>query len=129
VLGFGSSKKAKKAARRAAAESARQERVVTDERIRQLVNQETALRGTTIARQAGSGGVVNQGSVLQILDEQAKEFAIERRITESVGASRVKQALDQGAAAGRQLQAQGLAGLFAGLGQAASIAYGAGKKG
>jgi hypothetical protein len=126
VLGLGGSRKAKKAARRAAAEAARQEKLVTEERLRQLLNQEAALRGTTIARQAGAGGVVNQGSILQILAEQANEFAIERRITESVGASKVKQALDQGAAAARQFRAQGLAALFAGIGEAASTAYGAG---
>jgi hypothetical protein len=123
VLGLGGSKKAKKAARRAAAEAARQERLVTEERLRQLLNQEAALRGTTIARQAGAGGVVNQGSILQILAEQANEFAIERRITESVGASKVKQALDQGEAAAKQFASQGLAGLFTSIGQAASIAY------
>jgi hypothetical protein len=119
-------KKASKAAKRAAREAARQEQVVTNERLRQIAQEERTLAGQTVARSAGAGGVVNQGSILQILAEQAREFGIESRVTRSAGASRVKQALDQGKATSQQFEAQGLSNLFAGIGQAAGIAYDAG---
>lgn len=126
VLGFGGSKKAEKAAKRAAAEQARQEKVVTKEKVRQLFAEERTLAGTTVARQAGSGGVVNKGSILDILAEQASQFRIERRTVEQAGASRVAAALAQGSSVAAQASAQGLANLFQGVGQAVNIAYGAG---
>lgn len=126
ALSFGGSKSAKRAAKRAAAEQARQERVVTEARIEQLFKEERSLAGTTVARQAGSGGVVNQGSVLQILKEQADEFRLERDTVRSAGASRVAVALAQGSSVASQASAQGLASLFQGIGQAVNIAYGAG---
>jgi hypothetical protein len=126
VLGGIGGKKASKAAKRAAREAARQEQVVTNERLRQIQQEERTLAGQTVARSAGAGGVVNQGSILQILAEQAREFAIESKVTRDAGASRVKMALDQGKATSRQFEAQGLSNLFAGIGQAAGIAYNAG---
>lgn len=123
ALGAIGGNKAKKAAKKAAAEQARQEAVVTTERIRQLRQEERSLYGRTRAVGAGSGGVVGQGSMLQILAEQAREFERERRITKSVGASRVKAALDQGEAIGDQAFYSGLGNLFAGIGSAAGIAY------
>lgn len=123
ALGFGSSRSASKAAKRAAAEAARQERVVTKERLRQIDQEERSLRGTTLANAAASGSVVRSGSVLGILAEQAREFERERRITQSVGASKVRATLAQGNSVANQYQAQGLASLFSGLGSAASIAY------
>ena len=120
ILGGLGGNKAKKAARRAAAEQARQENVVTAERIRQLQQEERSLAGRTRAISAGSGAVVGQGSILQILAEQAREFERERRIVKSVGASRAKAALDQGRAVGDQAFYGGLGNLFAGIGSAAN---------
>jgi len=121
VLGFSSGRRAKRAARRAAAEQARIEAMVTGERIRQIYQSERTLSGETIARAAGSGIVTTQGSPLMILAEQAYEFERERRFTKQVGASRANAALAEGRSIGRQYQAQGLQNLFAGLGQAASM--------
>jgi hypothetical protein len=126
VLGGLGGSKASKAAKKAAAEQARQEQVVTNERLRQIQQEERTLAGQTVARSAGAGGVVNQGSILQILAEQAREFRIEERVTRNAGASRVRTALAQGQSAARQFEAQGLSSLFAGIGQAAGIAYNAG---
>ena len=123
ALSFSGSKSAKKAARRAAAEQARQEKVVTEERIRQLYQEERSLSGRTRAISAGSGAVVGQGSILQILAEQASEFERERRITRSVGASRVKASLDQGKAIGDQAFYSGLGNLFQGIGSAVNLGY------
>lgn len=114
--------KASKAAKKAAADAALQEKIVTTERLRQIQQEERTLAGQTVARSAGAGGVVNQGSILQILAEQAREFRIEERVTRNAGASRVATALAQGKAASQQFEAQGLSSLFAGIGQAAGIA-------
>jgi hypothetical protein len=119
-------KSGSKAAKKAAEEAARQEKVVTAERIRQLQQEERSLAGQTRARSAGAGAVIGSGSVLQVLAEQASEFARERRIVKQAGASRARAALDQGNAVANQAFYGGLGNLFAGLGQAAGTAYNAG---
>jgi hypothetical protein len=123
VTSFVGGRRASKAAKRAAAEASRQEKVVTRERLLQIDQEEKSLRGTTLARAAGSGSVVGSGSVLAILAEQAREFERERVITRSVGASKVRATLAQGDSVAAQASAQGLANLFSGLSSAASLAY------
>jgi hypothetical protein len=123
VLGGISGRKSSRAAKRAAAEAARAERLVTEERLIQIDQEERAVRGTTMARAAGSGSVVGSGSVLAILAEQAREFERERSITRRAGASRVRATLAQGDAIASQARAQGLGSLFQGLSSAAWMGY------
>jgi hypothetical protein len=123
IGGFLGGSKASKAAKRAAAEAARQEGVVTQERVRQIAQEERTLAGQTVARTAGSGSVVTQGSPLQILAEQKREFAKEGLVVRLAGASRASAALASGRSVAAQASAQGLSALFAGIGQAANIAY------
>ena len=80
--------KASHAARRAGREEARLEGLVTAEKIRNLEVDERVMRGETRAQVAGSGVKVGEGSPLQILAEQARSFAAERKITGEVGASK-----------------------------------------
>jgi len=126
VSGLVGGSKAKKAAKRAAAREADIEQQVTTERLDRLALERRSLAGTTVARAAGSGVLIGSGSVLQILAEQAREFERERSITARVGASRASAAIASGRALGQQYQAQGLQSLFAGISQAAGIAYNAG---
>lgn len=114
-------KSAKKDAERQGEEEARLEGLVTDERLRQLGKEEKALAGTTIAAAAGSGVKVGTGSPLEILAEQASEFAFERLITERVGASKAKLALDRGRSVGSRAQSQSYAQAIQGFSSAFQI--------
>jgi hypothetical protein len=93
---------AAKDAKRAAAEDARLEGIVTREKIRQIGVEERVLRGETIAAAAGSGVKAGVGSPLQILAEQAREFGRQKTITSEVGASKAASALQRGQMAGSQ---------------------------
>lgn len=106
-----------------AAEEARLEGIVTEEKLRQLEKQEIAMRGATIAATAGAGVRVGEGSPLAILAEQRFEFAREKQVTKEVGASRAALALQQGRAIGKQAKysgytqaARGLSDMFRILG-------------
>jgi transcription elongation GreA/GreB family factor len=123
VAGLLGSRSAARAAKRAAAAAARQEKAVTEERLRQIDREERSLSGVTLARSAGSGSVVNAGSPLLILAEQAREFDRERLVTREAGASRTRAALQQGDAVASQARAQGLQSLFQGIGTAVSLGY------
>lgn len=85
--------KASHAAKRAGREEARLEGLVTAEKIRNLGIDERVMRGETRAQVAGSGVKVGEGSPLQVLAEQARSFAAERKITSEVGASKADLAL------------------------------------
>jgi hypothetical protein len=126
VAGLIGSSKASKAAKRAARIEAANEKIATDERIKQISQEERTLAGVTRARAAGAGFVITQGSVLNLLAEQAREFERERKITARVGASKVATALAGGKAVAQQYKAQGVGNLFAGLSQAALLAQQAG---
>ncbi len=118
ISGFVGSKKASKAAKKQAAEEARLEGLVTQEKLRQLRIDERTVYGETLAGYAGGGvqavapelqetgfnrllGTTasvrpQSGSPQQILAEQAKTFQAERDITATVGASKVAQSLAHG---------------------------------
>ena len=126
ISGFIGSKKAGKAAKEQAQEEARLEGLVTQEKLRQLGIDERILYGETLAGYA-SGGVqavapsltgparTQTGSPTQVIQEQRKEFAAERLITEQVGASKVKQSLDRGDALKNQYKWQGYANVASGI--------------
>jgi hypothetical protein len=107
ISGFVGSKKAGKAAKKQSAEEARLEKLVTDEKLRNLRTEERTVYGQTLAGFA-SGGVLATaptlggtatpltGSPSTIIDEQRKTFADERSITRQVGASKVAQSLQHG---------------------------------
>jgi hypothetical protein len=82
-------KKGKKAGR----EQAFAEQTVTKAKVEDLLKEERAMKGATIAGAAGSGVKVNQGSPLQILAEQAREFERERMTVKEVGATKTAAAL------------------------------------
>lgn len=117
---FGGSS-AKKKAKRQAAEEARIEGEITAERVRQIDKEEEVLAGTTVARTAGSGVKVNSASPLEILADQAFEFERERAITESVGASKARAALDRGSAVASQIDANTIQSSVAGLSSIFSV--------
>jgi hypothetical protein len=123
ISNFVGSKKAGKAAKKQSEEEARLEKLVTDEKLRNLRTDQRSLYGETLAGFA-SGGVlarapslesnltlgdsfggpgayggsasVMTGSPSAVINEQALEFARERDITRKAGASKVAQSLQHG---------------------------------
>lgn len=112
-------KKAERAAKSQAAEEARLEGIVTEEKLRQMNIEEMVTRGETIAAAAASGVEVGKGSVLDILSEQAYNFQRERGAVKSAGATRASNALARGSMAASQARYQGIS---TALNQAANIA-------
>ena len=107
ISNFVGSKKAGKAAKKQSEEEARLEKLVTDEKLRQLGIDERTTYGQTLAGFAsggvlataptlGGGATPLTGSPSTIIDEQRKTFADERSITRQVGASKVAQSLQHG---------------------------------
>jgi hypothetical protein len=118
-------RKADRDAKRAAAEEARLEGLVTREKVRQIGVEERVMRGDTIAAVAGSGVKAGEGSPLQILAEQAREFGRQRSIVSEVGATKAAAALTRGSMIGQQARYQSystasnqFAQMFSLLGQA-----------
>jgi len=120
VISLIGASKAKSSARKAAAEEARLEGIVTGAKIETLQQEETVLRGQTIAGAAGSGVNVTKGSPLQILAEQAKTFAREKKTVATAGASRAAQAKTRGRMVGQQAMYHGISSALGSFGQAAS---------
>ena len=119
-----------------AEEEARLEGIVTEERLRQMDVEEMVTRGETIAAAAASGvevsgrqadmdgpvgekSVMGKGSVVDILAEQAYNYAREREAVSEAGATRAANALSRGAMAAEQARYQGIS---TALNQAANIA-------
>ncbi|GAG69466.1 unnamed protein product [marine sediment metagenome] len=104
VTNFLGSRKAAKAAEEQSEEEARIEGLITDEKLRQLKLDERDMYGETLAQYSGSGviglmnGAPTTGSPKTLIDEQAKTFADQRKITKEVGASNVAQSLMGGEA-------------------------------
>ncbi len=117
IAGFLGSRKAAKAAKAQSKEQAAIEQKLTTERVRQLGKEEDALYGQTLARYAGGGVMATPqaGTPQQVLAEQKEEFGYERQITQDVGASNVKQTLQQGRATANAYKYQGYANLASGL--------------
>jgi hypothetical protein len=138
IAGFIGSRKAAKGAKKEAEQEAAYERMVTDERLRQLGIEERVLFGETIAGYA-SGGVqarapgleqtrTQVGSPMSVISEQTREFAAERQITRDVGASRVQQSLTRGKNVANQYKWTGYANVASSisniLGNYAGMKYG-----
>jgi len=126
VASFIGSKKASKAAKEEAAEQARLEGLVTGEKLRRLDIDERTLYGETVAGYAG-GGVqaiapsldqtsLRTGSPQSVLQEQAKSFRDERKITKEVGASKAQAALTRGKNLADQYRYQGYANVASSIG-------------
>jgi hypothetical protein len=96
ISDFVGGRKAASAAKKAAKRQAVDERALTKERLRQLDVEERTMAGDTRARAAGSHVKAGQGSPLEVLAEQAREFAREKQITKDVGASKAASALQRG---------------------------------
>lgn len=100
------SKKSSDAAKKQSREEARLEKIVTDERLRQIDIEERALYGETLAGYAGGGvqamtpGMRSRGATVgspaTILAEQKTAFQFEKKVTKEAGASRAQQALTGG---------------------------------
>jgi hypothetical protein len=107
VLNYVSSKKGSKGAKKESKEQARLEGLTTAEQLRILDIEQRAMYGNTLAGYAG-GGVqataptlggearAQTGSPQAILAEQAKEFGLQKDITQKVGATKAAQALTRG---------------------------------
>lgn len=108
VKSFLDAGKAKDEARDAAAEEARLEGIVTDAKVKSLDVEERVLAGQTRARAAGSNVKIGTGSPLQVLAEQARTFADEKRVVRQAGASRAAQAQTRGNMIGNQAYRQGI---------------------
>ena len=126
ISGFLGSRKASKAAKKQAELEAKQERLITGERIRQIGKEERALYGETVAGYAGGGvlasfggtqdaGLSPLGSAQSVLSEQASEFAHERDITQQVGATKVQQGLAAGRATAQAYKFQGYSNAATGI--------------
>ena len=72
------------------------------------------LKGQTIAGFAGSNVKTDVGAPLEIVKEQAKEFAHERKITAQVGASKAAQGLQRGRDVGDMYKYQSYSNLAKG---------------
>ena len=117
VISYTGSKKAAGSAKDAAKEEARVNKLTTAEAIRRLEIDERTLYGETLAGYAGGGVLsmqqtlanssVMSGSPSTVIGEQSKEFAAEQKITQSVGASNVQQALTRGKATADAYKWQG----------------------
>ena len=118
---FLGSKKAAAAAENAADRQAGDERLVTAEKIRQLNKEERTLAGDTRARAAGSHVKTGQGSPLEVLAEQAREFTHERNINKKVGASKAASALQRGRDVGNAVKYQSYSNLAKGASNIFSI--------
>jgi hypothetical protein len=128
ISSFLGSKKASKAAKKQAEEEARLEKLVTDERIRELGREERQLYGETVAGYVG-GGVLSSfgsmvtgdvpretiGSASSVLAEQRAEFLREKSITQKVGASKVAQSLASGKAVASAYKFQGYSNAASGI--------------
>lgn len=125
VISYVGSKKAASAARDQSREEARLEKIVTDERLRQIDVKERVMFGETLAAYAGSGVLgmmpslkqenVMSGSPQKVIQEQKKELQFERDVTSEAGASRVQQALMGGKATSDMYRYSGYANLASGI--------------
>ena len=127
ISSFLGSKKASKAAKKQAEIEAKQEGLLTDERLRQLGIAERVLYGETVAGAAGSGVLSSFGSIRDVpltpigsvgavLEEQSKEFAFERKIVKEVGATKVQAGLAAGSATATAYKYKGYSDAFSGIG-------------
>jgi hypothetical protein len=121
ISSFLGSKKASQAAKEAAKRQAVDERALTKERLRQLDVEERTMAGDTRARAAGSHVKAGQGSPLEVLAEQAREFAREKQITKDVGASKAASALQRGRDVGNAVKYQSYSNMAQGASNIFSI--------
>jgi hypothetical protein len=128
ISSFLGSKKSAQAAKDAAGRQAQDERLVTAEKIRQLNKEERTLAGDTRARAAGSHVKAGQGSPLEVLAEQAREFTHERNINKKVGASKAASALQRGRDVGNAVKYQSYSNLAKGASDIFSIINQAGQQ-
>jgi hypothetical protein len=126
ISSFIGAKKSASAAKSASKKEARAEHAVTSERIRQLNVEERVLAGDTIAATAASGVKVGQGSPLEILAEQAREFHQEKLVTRQVGATKAAAALQSGRDVGNAVKYQSYSNLASGASNIFSIMNNAG---
>ena len=99
--------KGKKESEKYAAKEADMELTLTRAKIEDLNLEERLTRGQTIAAAAGAGVKTDVGSPVEILREQAKNFATERMTIAQVGASKAESTTMRGKMIGRQALYQG----------------------
>jgi len=121
-------KKSADRAKTAGTKEARAETAVTTERLRQLEIEEKTVMGATRAGYAGGGVKADQGSALQVLAEQAREFAFEKQITARVGATKAASALQRGRDVGNAVRYQSYSNLAQGASNIFSIINQAGAR-
>ena len=125
ISNFLGSKKAASAAKKQAAEEARLEGLVTQEKLRTLKIDERTLYGQTLAGYAGGGvqGIspnlgqtsITAGSPQAILAEQKKSFGAEKDIITQVGASKAQASLTRGRNLADQYRWSGYANVASGV--------------
>jgi hypothetical protein len=121
IADFLGSKKSASGAAKASHREAFAERRVTQEKVRQLHKEERTMAGDTRAKAAGSHVKAGQGSPLDVLAEQAKEFSRERQIVEQVGATKAASALQRGRDVGNAVRYQSYSNLATGASNIFSI--------
>ncbi|RKX23484.1 MAG: hypothetical protein DRP45_10435 [Candidatus Zixiibacteriota bacterium] len=119
-------RKAKGAADRESQMIAGQERYITGAKLQDSRIQQRVMRGQTIAGAAGSGVKTGTGSPLEILAEQAKQFARERDVIQSTGEAKARYAIERGRNVGQAALYQSYAGAAGSFGQAFSGGGGGG---
>jgi hypothetical protein len=127
ISDFVGGRKAASAAKKAGKKQASDERVITAERIRQLQIEERTLRGETIGKVAASHVKVDQGSPLEVLAEQVREFSKERQITQQVGASKAAASMQRGRDVGNIAKYQSYSNIASGASQIFSMMSNSGK--
>lgn len=97
----------KSGAKKAAQQQAKDETILTQDKLFTLRQEQRALKGQTIASAAGSGVKVGQGSPLEIIAEQTRNFMREMTLTAKVGASKAQQIKERGNMVGNSAAYQG----------------------
>lgn len=110
--------KGKKAARKAAAAEVRVDAQATREQLRQMTYAEQVERSSIIAQYAGSGADVNVGSPLNVMAEQAREYARQRDSVQNAARLRQANIRLRGRNTGQQALWNGITGAFNTLGSA-----------
>jgi len=114
-------KKAREGSKYAGKMEAKQEQIVTQAKLEDLRVEERVMKGQTIAGAAGSNVKVDMGSPLEVLAEQARNFARERQTVAQAGATKAANAAIRGNMVGQQAAYQGFGQAASGLSSAFQI--------
>lgn len=123
VMGMRSGKKGEKAAKEAARENARLQRMETQEELRRMDRTEAFRQGEARALAGARGIRADTGSTRRVLDESAAEYTRQREWVAETGAQRANIAAKGGEGVGRAQQQQGASQIVSGILQGGNAWY------